>query len=173
MVAGIVLCMCPANKRQHYIVTSSLIGWVHTHKMIPVVVHSITLAPPKVAWWFDKPQFANMPPPSPFFESKQSKKIWHRHIAKTFGLLLVLDQEQIFPWFCSYWTLFYERVILVPLINFYQPTQFLSANVRGPVSFALCLKLCLCAAVTANNMNNDLSIAVRLICQHGALKNSH
>ena len=27
---GIILCMRPANKR-HYIVTSSLIGWVHTH----------------------------------------------------------------------------------------------------------------------------------------------
>ena len=27
--AGIILCMCPANERQRYIVTSSLIGWAH------------------------------------------------------------------------------------------------------------------------------------------------
>ena len=26
----IILCMCPANERQHYNVTSSLIGWAHT-----------------------------------------------------------------------------------------------------------------------------------------------
>ena len=28
--AGIILCMCPANERQHYNVTSLPIGWVHT-----------------------------------------------------------------------------------------------------------------------------------------------
>ena len=28
--AGIILCMCPGNKRRCYIVTSSLIGWAHT-----------------------------------------------------------------------------------------------------------------------------------------------
>ena len=28
--AGIILCMCPANERQCYIVTLSLIGWAHT-----------------------------------------------------------------------------------------------------------------------------------------------
>ena len=28
--AEIVLCMHPANERQHYIVTSSLTGWAHT-----------------------------------------------------------------------------------------------------------------------------------------------
>ena len=28
--SGIILCMRPANERRHYIVTSSLIGWVHT-----------------------------------------------------------------------------------------------------------------------------------------------
>ena len=27
---GIILCMCLANERWHYIVTSSLIGWAHT-----------------------------------------------------------------------------------------------------------------------------------------------
>ena len=27
---GIILCMCPANERRRYIVTSSLIGWAHT-----------------------------------------------------------------------------------------------------------------------------------------------
>ena len=27
--AGIVLCLCPANERRRYIVTSSLIGWAH------------------------------------------------------------------------------------------------------------------------------------------------
>ena len=27
---GINLCMCPANERRHYIVTSPLIGWAHT-----------------------------------------------------------------------------------------------------------------------------------------------
>ena len=29
-MAGINLCMCPANERRRYIVTSSLIGWAHT-----------------------------------------------------------------------------------------------------------------------------------------------
>ena len=29
-VLGIILCMRPANERRRYIVTSSLIGWVHT-----------------------------------------------------------------------------------------------------------------------------------------------
>ena len=29
-LAGIILCMHPANQRQCYIVTSSLIGWAHT-----------------------------------------------------------------------------------------------------------------------------------------------
>ena len=28
--SGIILCMCPANERQCYIVTSPLIGWAHT-----------------------------------------------------------------------------------------------------------------------------------------------
>ena len=28
--SGIILCMCPANKRRRYIVTSALIGWAHT-----------------------------------------------------------------------------------------------------------------------------------------------
>ena len=28
--AGIILCMCPANERRRYIVTSSPIGWAHT-----------------------------------------------------------------------------------------------------------------------------------------------
>ena len=28
--SGIKLCMCPANERRRYIVTSSLIGWVHS-----------------------------------------------------------------------------------------------------------------------------------------------
>ena len=27
---GIILCLHPANERRRYIVTSSLIGWVHT-----------------------------------------------------------------------------------------------------------------------------------------------
>ena len=27
--SGIILCMCPANERRRYIVTSSLIGWAH------------------------------------------------------------------------------------------------------------------------------------------------
>ena len=27
---GIILCMCPANERRRYNVTSSLIGWAHT-----------------------------------------------------------------------------------------------------------------------------------------------
>ena len=27
--SGIILCMCPANERRRYNVTSSLIGWVH------------------------------------------------------------------------------------------------------------------------------------------------
>ena len=30
LMAGIILCMCPANERRRYIVTSSLIGWAHT-----------------------------------------------------------------------------------------------------------------------------------------------
>ena len=30
-LAGILLWMCPANERRRYIVTSSLIGWAHTH----------------------------------------------------------------------------------------------------------------------------------------------
>ena len=30
LCAGIILCMCPANERWRYIVTSSPIGWVHT-----------------------------------------------------------------------------------------------------------------------------------------------
>ena len=30
VVARIILCMRPANERRRYIVTSSLIGWVHT-----------------------------------------------------------------------------------------------------------------------------------------------
>ena len=30
MMAEIFLCMCPANERRRYNVTSSLIGWVHT-----------------------------------------------------------------------------------------------------------------------------------------------
>ena len=31
VVSGIILCMCPANKRRRYIVKSALIGgWVHT-----------------------------------------------------------------------------------------------------------------------------------------------
>ena len=29
-VAGIILCMRPANERRRYIVTSPLIGWAHT-----------------------------------------------------------------------------------------------------------------------------------------------
>ena len=38
---GIILSMCPANKRWHYSVTSSLIGWairkiILTRKIIPV-----------------------------------------------------------------------------------------------------------------------------------------
>ena len=32
--AGIILCMRPANERQRYIVTSSLIGWVHPQKVL-------------------------------------------------------------------------------------------------------------------------------------------
>ena len=28
--AGVILCMRPANAKQRYIVTSSLIGWAHT-----------------------------------------------------------------------------------------------------------------------------------------------
>ena len=28
--AGIILCMCPANERRCYIVTSSPVGWAHT-----------------------------------------------------------------------------------------------------------------------------------------------
>ena len=28
--SGIILCMCPANERRRYIVTSSPIGWAHT-----------------------------------------------------------------------------------------------------------------------------------------------
>ena len=28
--AGTILCMCPANGRRRYILTSSLIGWAHT-----------------------------------------------------------------------------------------------------------------------------------------------
>ena len=31
-LAGIVLCMHSADERQHYIVTTSLIGWAHTQK---------------------------------------------------------------------------------------------------------------------------------------------
>ena len=30
MVAGIILCMCPANERHCYNVVTSLIGWAHT-----------------------------------------------------------------------------------------------------------------------------------------------
>ena len=29
-ITGISLCMCPANERRRYIVTSFLIGWAHT-----------------------------------------------------------------------------------------------------------------------------------------------
>ena len=28
--SGIILCLCPANEKQHYIVTLSPIGWAHT-----------------------------------------------------------------------------------------------------------------------------------------------
>ena len=37
MIAGIILCMCLANGRQHCNVSSSLIGWAYTTKMIPVI----------------------------------------------------------------------------------------------------------------------------------------
>ena len=30
MIAGLIVGLCPANKRWHYILTTSLIGWVHT-----------------------------------------------------------------------------------------------------------------------------------------------
>ena len=33
--SGIILNMAAANERQHYIVTSSLTGWAHTHKDTP------------------------------------------------------------------------------------------------------------------------------------------
>ena len=34
MFTGIVLCMCPANERRRYIVTSSLIGWAHSQNCV-------------------------------------------------------------------------------------------------------------------------------------------
>ena len=37
-LTGIILCMHPANERRHYNVTSSLIGWDHSHKMIPELI---------------------------------------------------------------------------------------------------------------------------------------
>ena len=40
-IAGIILCMCPANERQCYTVTLSLIGWAHTHN-VPCI--SVTLS---------------------------------------------------------------------------------------------------------------------------------
>ena len=49
--AGIILWMCPANERWCYIVTSSLIGWVHTQNYPCLCFHgasrcqSSTLAP--------------------------------------------------------------------------------------------------------------------------------
>ena len=36
--AEIILCVCPANERQWYIVTSSLIGWAHTQKIPAMIV---------------------------------------------------------------------------------------------------------------------------------------
>ena len=38
VVSGIILCMHSANERRRYIVTSPLIGWVHTQKD-PWVLH--------------------------------------------------------------------------------------------------------------------------------------
>ena len=34
-MTAIFLCMCLAKERRRYIVTLSLIGWAHVHKMIP------------------------------------------------------------------------------------------------------------------------------------------
>ena len=44
LASGIILCMCPANERQRYIVTSSLIGWAHTQndhwKLVMLILNS-------------------------------------------------------------------------------------------------------------------------------------
>ena len=43
-IAQVIFCVCPANERWHYIVTSYLIGWVHTqngswlHSIIVIIV---------------------------------------------------------------------------------------------------------------------------------------
>ena len=34
--AGFILCICPANERQRYNVTLSLIGWTHAHLVLSV-----------------------------------------------------------------------------------------------------------------------------------------
>ena len=42
LLSGIFLCMCPANERQRYNVTLSLIGWAHTQNY-PCVTYLIVL----------------------------------------------------------------------------------------------------------------------------------
>ena len=49
-VSGIILCMCPANERRCYYVTSSLIGWVHAQND-PYV--SCTILPRLTLWGAD------------------------------------------------------------------------------------------------------------------------
>ena len=56
VIAGMVLCMCPANERWRYIVTSSLIGWAHTRNdpcrwppVAPQHMGEITLR--RTRWW--------------------------------------------------------------------------------------------------------------------------
>ena len=42
-ITGIILCVRPANERRRYIVTSSLIGWVHTQNNPWIILGRLTL----------------------------------------------------------------------------------------------------------------------------------
>ena len=54
---GIILCMCPANEREHYIVMLSVIGWTHTQNDLCNICiewneNINTLSPEQNGWLF-------------------------------------------------------------------------------------------------------------------------